>query len=263
MKNNGLIIAMIILLSIIVICLIALLCFGINGKFNVFSGFSFKNNNGKVIYDETYNLADINNIDISCDVTNVKFKEGSNDDIRVVVYGYSNSSVNVDLINSKLKIDYKQHSFKFFSLGGSQNELVVYIPTSYDNDINIECDFGNIDVISLDNASINVKVNCGNVNLGNVKNVDIDADLGDVDISCVLNKLNIDADCGSIKIDRLDLKENSYIKSDLGDVKINGTNDIFIDVDIDLGNTKINNNNRYSDVTLKIEADCGNVKVNN
>lgn len=263
MKNNGLIITMIILLSIIVICLIAFLCVCITGRFNYFSGFSFKRDSGKVIYDETYDVSSINNIDILCDITNVEFRENSDNNVKVVVYGGSNSSFNVDLVNNKLDIDFKQRGFKLFSFGGNQNSIVVYIPKTYNNEINIDCDCGNVDIISLDDSTINVKADCGNVNLGNVKNVNIDANLGDIDISLVLNKLNIDSDCGSIKIDKVDLKENSYIKSDLGDVKINGTNDIFIDADVDLGDVKVNNNNRYSDVTLKIEADCGNVKVNN
>lgn len=263
MKNNGLIITMIVLLSIIVVCLIAFLCFCIGGNFNYFSGFNFRRDNGKLIYDETYDSSSISTIDILCDITDVEFEESSNNDIRVVVYGNSNNSVDVSLNNSKLKVDYEEHSFKLFSFGGSQNRIVVYIPKDYDNEINIDCDCGNIDIISLEYATINIKADCGNVNLESVKNVDIDANLGNVDISLVLNKLNIDSDCGNIKIDRLDLKENSYIKSDLGDVKISDTNDIFIDTNVDLGDAKVNNNNRYSDVTLKIEADCGNVKVNN
>ena len=59
------------------------------------------------------------------------------------------------------------------------------------------------------------------------------------------------------------MQEASKIDVDLGDVKIKETNDIYIEAKTDLGDTKINNNNRTSNVTLKIKVDCGNIKVEN
>ena len=85
--------------------------------------------------------------------------------------------------------------------------------------------------------------------------------MGNTEVGTILNKCNIDTDCGNITIDNLEIKENSTIKSDLGDVEIKETNDIYIDAKVDLGHVEINNNNRNSDITLKIDSDCGNVKV--
>ena len=67
----------------------------------------------------------------------------------------------------------------------------------------------------------------------------------------------------NIKIDKVQIAEDSYIKSDYGDVRIKETNDIYIDAKTDLGDVKINTNNRHSEITLKIEGDCGDIKVEN
>lgn len=46
-------------------------------------------------------------------------------------------------------------------------------------------------------------------------------------------------------------------------MKIGETNDIYIDAKTDLGEVKVNRNNRYSEITLEIENDCGDIKVEN
>ena len=77
----------------------------------------------------------------------------------------------------------------------------------------------------------------------------------------IFNKCNINSACGDIKVYSVQIQENSSIKSDFGDVKINNSNDIYVDTNVDLGDVKIRNNNRYSDITLKIDSSCGDIKV--
>ena len=106
-----------------------------------------------------------------------------------------------------------------------------------------------------------MKESCGNVKLGKVKNVYVENDMGNVKIEEVLNKLNIRTNCGDVKIEKVNLKEDSSIKCDMGDVKIKEKNDVYIDAKVDLGDCKVNNNNRHSEVTLKIEMNCGDIKA--
>lgn len=262
MKNKGLIITMIILLAIIVIILIGLLYSVISGNHK----FLFKFNNGKrsenIIYDESYDSQTINNIEISSSAGNVNFEESIDGKIRVVAYGNNNGDIKVNNTNNELKIDYIQKN-TFFMFNNYINDIIIYIPKNYDKTIEIDLDYGDINVLDLENATINVKEDCGNIVLGKIKNVTIKNDYGNVEISEVLNKLNIKSDCGDINIDKIELKEDSTIKCDLGDIEIGETNDIFIDTDVDLGDVKVNTNNRQSEIVLKIEADCGNIKVNN
>lgn len=115
----------------------------------------------------------------------------------------------------------------------------------------------------MENASIDIKQDCGDVKLGKVKDITVKNSYGDIYIEKILNKCIVKSDCGDIKIEEIELKENSSIESDLGNIKIGKTNDIYIDAKTDLGDTKVNTNNRHSEITLKIEGSCGDIKVGN
>lgn len=258
MKNKGLIITMIVLLSIIVVALIVFLCFAISGNF------SFGSRNRELIFDNTYKTEGIELIEISSEASNIIFEEGTDNQIRVVVYGDNRDTLNVESTGIKIKIDHKVKSASFFGgINSTSGEIKVYLPKDYENDIRAEANYGNIEMCDLENASIDIESDCGNVELGRVKNVKIDNSLGNTKIENVLNKLEIESDCGDVKIEELNLQEDSKIVNSLGNVKIGKTNEIYIDAKIDLGNININTNSRDASVVLKIESDCGDIKVDN
>jgi len=78
-----------------------------------------------------------------------------------------------------------------------------------------------------------------------------------------MNSCTIDASCGDIKIKNVKIKEDSVIKCDYGDIKIEESEDVYIDANVDFGEVKIKENDRHSEITLKIDADCGDIKVGN
>lgn len=260
MKNNGLIITMIILLVIIVAILIAILCLGISGKIS-FMGF-IRNKSRNIVYDEKYETEKIENIKIKSSAGDIKFQESDDEKIRVVVYGEKENQINVEQNGDTLKVESIQKSH-IFGFNIRLNDIIIYLPKEYEKQIEIDSDLGDIEIISLENASIKIEQNCGDINLGKIKNVEIDNDLGSTEIEEVLNSLNIKSNCGDIKINKVTLLENSKIENDLGDVKIGETNDVYIDANCDLGDKKIKNSNRQSEITLKIDVDCGDIKVEN
>lgn len=263
MKNKGAIITLIVLLGIIVIGLIVFLCMVLNGKHIRFGIGNWSKKSTNIIYDTTYELESIDNLEILSSAGNINFEESTDGKIRVVAYGKNENDIKVNYSNNKLKIDYSIHNHIMFGFNFQTNDIIVYIPSDYSKEIKLDLDYGDINMIDLENATINIKEDCGSIKLGKVKNTTVDSSYGDVKIDTILNKCKIDTDCGSVKIGSATINENSYIKVDLGDVKIGETNDIFIDTKVDLGDTKINTNNRHSDVTLKIEVDCGDIKVEN
>ncbi|MBP3708704.1 MAG: DUF4097 family beta strand repeat protein [Clostridia bacterium] len=262
MKNKGVIVIMIILLSFLSIGLAVLLFFMINGNFKF--GFNMGKRSEEVIFEEFYEADSINNIEILSSAGDVKFEESTDGKLKVIVYGQNDGKLKVDFYDNKLKVDYSENNkINFFGINFYTNDIIVYIPKSYDKSIKVDLDYGNINVLDLEKATIDIKADCGDVRLGTIKNVTIKNDYGNVEIGEVLNKLNIDSDCGDIKIEKVQLQEDSKIKLDLGDVKISEINDIYVDANVDLGECKINSSNRHSDVTLKIDSDCGDVKVGN
>ena len=101
------------------------------------------------------------------------------------------------------------------------------------------------------------------INIGNIKNINVENNFGDTEIENITGELVIEADCGNINIDRININKNSKIKCDLGDVKIHSTNEIYIDAKVDLGDVHINNNYRHSNTTLNIEVDSGDITIKN
>ena len=266
MKNKGLIITLIILLSIIIFFLVMLLVMYLKGGMSFKNGiFSIGSKSTNIIYDKQFELEDIKDIGIKQDAGDIIIKESENDSIKVVLYGENEGDAQVELNNGKLTIDntHNRRSFVFFNFGVTKNDIIIYVPSNYSNNVKINNDYGECKITDLENATINIDCDCGNVEIGKIKNAIIKCDYGNIEIKEIMNKCDIKADCGNIQIDTISIKENSSIKADLGNIDINNTNDIYIDADVDLGKTNLNKNNRNASVTLKVNCDCGNVTINN
>lgn len=258
MNNKGLIIVLIIVLCIIIIGLINLLAYAISGDFN---GLNFGGRKSKnIIFEDSYKIADIEEIEVLSIAGNVIFEESKEDEIKVIAYGKDNNDIKVSNANQKLKVDYSEYRRNTW-FNNTVNDIIISIPSTYSNEIKVNNSYGNLDMIALENATVNAKLSCGNIKVEAVKNANFECDYGDIKIEKLTNKCDIEADCGNVKIEKAELKENSSIKCDLGDIKIKEINDVYVDANVDLGDTKIQNNNRHADVTIKIKADCGNIKV--
>lgn len=265
MKNKSSIITLIILLSIITFLLVMFLVMYLKGGMSFKNGvFSIGSKSTNIIYDKQFELEDIKDIDIKQDAGDILVKETTEDYIKVVLYGKNEGDAQVELNNGKLTIDNTHNrNFVFLNLGVTKNDIIIYVPSNYSNDMKIKNDYGGCDITNLENATLNINCDAGNVELGKIRNATIKCDYGNIEIEEILNKCDIKADCGNIKIDTISIKENSSIKADLGNVDINNTNDIYIDANVDLGKTNINKNNRNAEITLKVNCDCGNVTINN
>lgn len=257
MENKGLIITMIILLSIIVIVLIVFLCFAISGK-PIFFG-----RNNELLLDNTYEAEKIENIEVLAEASNIKFEESTENKIRVVVYGDNRDKLDIETSETEIKINHKMKKVNFFGINNTSGEIKIYVPKEYDKNIVTKLNYGNIKICDLENASIEIESDCGDIEAGKIKNIESNNNLGNTKIKAVLNKLEIESDCGDVKIEEINLQEDSKIINNLGNIKIGKTNEIFIDATVDLGNIKINKNNREASVVLKIENDCGDIKVDN
>ena len=257
MKSKGQIIALIVLLSIVALLLISFLVFSLTNNFNFIKNitlFSFKSSN--VIFDQRYETEDINFLDIIQDAGDIVIKKAESDYFQVILYGDDESGLSVETIGGTLKINNtRRRKFTLFNFGNVKNDIIVYIPSNYAGNINIKSDYGNIEVLDLENASLNIDSDAGDINLGKINNIDIKCDYGNIEIKEVLNRCNIKADCGNVKIEKAIIYEDSSINVDLGNVDISEINDIYIDANVDLGKTNLSSNNRSSNISLKINCD--------
>lgn len=263
MKNKELIITLIILLSILIVGLIIFLCFAIRGSFKWKDWGTTKSE--QVIFDETYDFDKILDLEILSTAGDIKLEESTNEKVRVVAYGKNAEDLQVELQENKLKVDYSKYKYKntIFNLDFYSNDILIYLPESYNKNISIQAKYGDIEVMDFENASIQIEEDCGDVDLGTVKNATVKNHYGDIKIEEIGNQFEIDSDCGDVTINAITIAENSSIVNNLGDIKIGKTNEIYIDAKTDLGDVKVNQNYRHSEIILKLQNDCGDIKVEN
>lgn len=296
MKSKTGIVLLIILLVIICISLISFMINIINGKSRFLFGIKFGHKvSEELVVDEEYNT-NFEKIDITCDAGDVYIKTSNEEKIKVKIYG-EKENTKIETSDDELKIISKEKKGHIFSFNNRISKIEVYIPKKYEDTIKITNNYGDIEVEEFENANIEIEEDCGDVSVkqgktvniknkygdiqldkaieakinqsagdvkvGEVNDINVENNYGDIKINNVYNSLKVEEDCGKVKIDNLNIKENSFIENNLGDIKIGSTNEIYIDASIDLGDIKINQNYPKSEITLKIKNNCGDIKVDN
>ena len=250
MNNKTPIIFLLILISLLIFILVMFLVVNLTGGRGRIINIGSKSN--KIIYDKTFNIEEIKNIEIKQDAGDIIFEESTDNNIIVTVYGEEAQDIEVTLNDDKLIVDYtKRNRFTFLNFGSIKNDIIINLPSSYSNKIKIDNNMGN-NYIDCD---------AGDVEIEKIKNANIKCNLGQVEVGEILNKCDIKVDAGNVEIEKLLINENSKIKADLGNIDIKETNNINIEANVDLGKTNINGSNRNSEVTLELECDCGNINV--
>lgn len=296
-KNNTLTIVSIVLLSIVSIGLVGLMIGLMTGRTN-FGHFKLNlssRESTELIYEETYDNQ-YQTINVESGYANIHFKKSDNDQIKVVVYS-DEEEPKVNASSDELSVELKDDKCTFFCINKHISRIEVYVPALYENEIIINDNYGDIEVDDFINATMKINNDCGDIkvsganilevnndygdiNIGNAievnavascGNIDIDTvdiakiadEYGDITIDTVNKYMSITDECGDIEINNAYITEESNIKNDFGNIKINNTSEIYFNATTDLGDVKINNNYNKSDVTLKLENDCGDITIDN
>ena len=297
MNNKTLKIILIIFLSLLVIGLSVFFVNILTNKDFRFGHFSFGHKvSNELVFNQEYETI-FDTIKIDSKSSDIEIKEGNESKVKVVIYG-DKDETNVEVVNNKLNIKSNEKKCIGFCFNMTIAKIEVYLPNGYSGNINIENNYGDVNIGNFDNLILDATLDAGDIKvdslksgkiknsygdikiLGYSKELEIDQDCGDVEVSEVdriklennygdinIGKVNeylqIKEDCGDVKIDSLNLKENSSIHNSYGDIKIGSTNEIYINAKTSLGDTKINNNYQKSYVTLTIDNSCGDIRVNN
>lgn len=262
MKNKKLVITLLCICSIITIILISFMICVITGKIKL-DKFIFLNSkvSNKLILDKTYDN-NFNHIKLKTDSADVYFKHNNSDTVRIVVYG-DKDNLSVDIKDNELSIDFKNKKCTFLCFNVVRSKIEIYLPESYENNLLINNSYGDVWIDSFKNSNIEIYEDCGDVEILSGGKIIVDNKYGDIEIGEVNQSLNINADCGDIEIDSVSLMQDSSINNNYGDIKINKTNEIYIDAKTSLGDIEIENNFRKSDIILKIRNSCGDIEVDN
>ena len=273
MKNKGLIITLIVIIVTAIVGL-GMLLFGLitGGITKIFSESYIE----EKIIDEKYETI-FENINIDYDVAKVVIKESDEPVVRLVIYGEKDKT-NVEVTDTKLEVTSRIKKCVGFCFKRKQAKIEIYVPKDYKNEITTQGDVGDIKVESIENLKLNsdinvgdinidkaekvkIKLNTGDVKIDEVKNLEVDGKVRDVKVESVNETLDIDIKTGDVKINKVYLISNGKIKTNVGDIKIQEINDIYVSAKSNVGDTKINSN-RKSDIELETITNVGDIKVN-
>ena len=295
MKNRKGLITLIIVLSVMMIALSIFFVDLLQNGFK-FKGFKMGLQSSKVlVLDKTYEEK-FNNIVIEATTSEIFVKKAETENIKAVIYGEKDYT-KVQATFDTLKIKINEKNCIGFCFNQKLAKVEIYLPEDFSGNIEIRNDYGDItieeflkaniqieedsgdikilggNIIKVDNNYGDIEIeranratineDCGDVKIANINDITVKNNYGDIKIKAVNNYLYLENDCGDIKLDNINLKKDSYIKDDYGDIEIGKTNELFIEAKTDLGKVKIKNNYKKADITLKIENDCGDIKVNN
>ena len=293
--NKVVSIIFIIIFSILVVLLTAVLIILLNKDINI-NSFSF---NMSTLYSD--NLIDSKEFDYSKDIK-VESKIGSifieksdNDEIKIELYSEEAEEYKIEDEDDYIdvKLINKRNSINYMS---KKDKVVIYIPKEYDNlittkqtvgdtkvdsfeylKLNVKNTTGDIKVDKLDELvanyrtgdikinkanTINATLTTGDIKVGEVNNIKTKLITGDIKIQKVNECIKANSTTGDVKITKAYIEKDSYIKQKVGDTKIESLKNAYIEAKTNIGDTKVNNNDRKLDNVITITKNTGDIKVN-
>jgi len=274
--NKGLTITLIVLLSSIVVALIVGIVIVIKKGID-FSNLSFDTTSKNLIEEKEIN--NIKNLNIEFNTLDIDIKTTEDDKITIKLYSDDEEEHKIEEQEDTINIIHKEqeHRINFFN---KSPKLVIYLPSSYDKEINIEGEAGDIHLDKLPNTNIkanldvgdikaeslnkvNIKVKTGDIKINKLNDLITEIQTGDIKLNEINNHLDINLKTGDVKIEEVNINENSKIEIKTGDVKIQKTNEIYVEADTRVGDIKVQNNYRKAEIELVIKVDVGDIKSNN
>ena len=287
MKNKALIITNIILLCCMIIGLLIFMIWGIGSKH---SFWEFKN---ELLFTKTYNIEDISKIKTDLKSYDIEFKAANDNNFKVEVYGNEKNkdNVKININNNTLNIDQKGSSI-CFGFCYSDNVVVIYVPESFNKELDIHTISGDIDVY-VDTLKVNLKTTSGDIKMqnveyasinttsGNVKleeakeanintvsgdvrvssseNIDIKTTSGDITILEVTKRIYLNSTSGDVTVQDFTINSDSKVHTVSGEVNINLRNEANISAETRSGDKDIKNTN--GEFKLDIKTTSGDVTV--
>ena len=172
MKNNDGKIAILILIAIVVTILVSILVFIIINRDKnykiVFFAFGKKE---EMLFQKEYSISEVEDINVIATSSKVKVVEGTNDKVKVTVYGAEGETVKSGMQDKKLNVEKENNRLYILALFiYYREEIIIELPKEYSNKLQIKTSSGNVEMIDLEEASIQVETTSGKITCGNMKN---------------------------------------------------------------------------------------------
>ena len=272
MKSKGAKITLIIILAIIVIVLINFMMYAIINKdkgFNVkFSLIAFGDNTEK-IFEKEYNPDELDRINVDVSSSNVKIEKADIDKIKITAYGDKDEKIRETINDKELSIGKENTKvFIFAMFYWCNEEIIIQVPRDCDEEFNIQTSSGDIVAPNLENNVINLesssgKIECGNINTGNLKSssgditvgsgneITLQASSGNIKAGN-FNKLSAEASSGNIEVGTVG---ESTIKTSSGKILVGEAKKL--QAEASSGEIEVNKINEYCNLTTS----SGNIDI--
>ncbi len=201
MKNKGIKIILIILLTILIIALVNFMIYAIinrNNDYSVkFSLIAFGDNTEK-IFEKEYEPEELDKINVDVSSSNVIIEKADVDKIKVTAYGEKDEKINETINNNELSITKsKTKVFIFAMLYWCDEKIIIQVPNECDEEFNIHTSSGDIAAPNLENNVINLETSSGKIECGNINNGNFKSSSGDITVGSG-NEITIQTSSGSI-----------------------------------------------------------------
>ena len=298
MKNKKILILLIVFLSITGIALVFGMILIINKDINFSFGFSLGSHNLKIVDSFDAEAKSISMLDLKVSSTDIELKESTNNNLKIEYLSNKEDTNVIKKDGNKVYIE--EDDFKTICIGicSNQRKVIVYIPTSYNGNINISSRSGDIaSSLEIIENEVNVSTTSGNIAFNNATNIsmtttsgdislnntnmaklsttsgdikitgevnslDVTTTSGDVEVKKINKNANINTTSGDIDITQLAITDISNFETVSGDIVIyNNSSDCYIDYKTHSGDSKINKSDRKSDIVLNVHTTSGDIRV--
>ena len=250
--NKGATITLITLLTILLFFLVGVMIFLFNGNIN-FEGFNIASGYSKKLVEEK-EISNINNLNISTDIADILVEEKDINNIKVELYSEKEPTYEITENADSIKIVLKQKNKVHFGLFLKNPRIIVYVPKTYNKDVKINSNTGDIIFGNLPKVNLYVKAKTGDVKAKSLLNANINLTTGDIKIDDIKD-FKSETVTGDIKIKTA---KTIKTKTNTGDIKIENTVDK-IEAETNTGDIIVRDINK----ALKLETNTGDVNVNN
>lgn len=199
MKNKGVKILLIVILSIVSIALINFMIFMIINKDKdlKISLIAFGDNT-ELIFEKEYEPEQLDRINVDVSSSDVKIEKIDSDKIKVIAYGNKNDEIKEKIEENELFISKENtRTFIFAMFYWSREEIIIQIPNNSDEEFKIHTSSGDISAQDLDINNVQFSTSSGEIECGNIHNGDLKSSSGNILVKNG-NEVSLNASSGNI-----------------------------------------------------------------
>ncbi len=237
---NGSTIIKIFLYVVLIIILLGIMMLGL---FNREFTFNFGDYEKVELYNEIYSLEDVLELNVNMVSTDITIRNSEDENIRVIINGKEDrkDKYSISNDNKNLKIDEKAYSSFCFGFCFYSDEVIVYLPKSFNNNINIKGTSSDVNIMDSYDSKMDIHTVSGEIKVQDANDIVVKTTSGDIDINDALNvevkttsgevnirsgkKVKVETTSGDISIDEV---EKLDINSTSGEVKVGKTGNVNI-----------------------------------